>query len=319
MSVPARRSARLLERVRLEYVLIALCAWLSFNAPNFFTLDNLLNVLRAVALQGIIAFGMTLVILVGEIDLSVGANVAFSGCLIAYLTSRGIAIPLGAAITLSVGALAGLFTGQMRARFGVPSFITTLALLTGFKGAAQLVTGRFTLTPFPRWYEFFGGGYVAGIPFPALVFFAAFGLFHLLAGYTQFGRSIYAVGGNAEASRLAGIPVARIRALALMLTSILAALSGILLSSRTRSGSPTAGQGWELDIIAAVIIGGTSLSGGRGTIWGTFVGVVFIGVIVNGMILLNIPSDWQYVVRGALILAAVLLNSAQKSAAGGRN
>jgi ribose/xylose/arabinose/galactoside ABC-type transport system permease subunit len=297
---------------RMEFLLLALCVALAFKTPHFLTIENLLAVLRSISMQGLIAFGMTLVIIVGEIDLSVGAAVSFAGCLIAWLTQRGLPIPVGAGLTLAAGGLLGAFTGLMRARYLVPSFITTLALLTGLKGAALTLTGGFPITGFPPWYAFLGSGYVAGIPFPTLMLLLAFLFFQVLTTRTTFGRAVYAVGGNPEAARLAGINVARVRALCLATTGLLSALSGILLSAKIASGTPDAAAGWELDIIAAVIIGGTSLSGGRGTVWGTLIGVLFIGVIANGMTLLDIPAYTQYIARGLLIFAAVLLNQAQK-------
>lgn len=305
------RIRNLLSKVRMEFILIALCAALAIKAPNFLTSDNLLSVLRSISMQGLIAFGMTLVIILREIDLSVGMNVAFSGCLIAWLTTRGVPIPIGCVLTLMVGSLLGVFVGVMRSRYLVPSFITTLALMTGLKGGALMITGGFPLTPFPQWYSFLGGGYVLGIPFPALLLIVAFVVLHLLMNNTAFGRAAYAAGGNPEAARLSGINVSRVRTSALALTGALAALSGIMLSARIMSGTPTVAQGWELDIISAVIIGGTSLAGGVGTVWGTLVGIVFIGVISNGMTLLDVPVFTRYVVQGLLIFAAVLLNRAQ--------
>jgi len=296
----------------MEIVLLVICVALAFTAPNFFTLDNFLNILRSESLKGIIAFGMTMVIISGDIDLSVGSLVAFSGCLMAFLTKAGVPIPVGIPLTMAMGACIGAFTGVLRTKFRVPTFITTLALLTGLRGAALMLTGGFALTPFPEWYNFLGGGYVLGIPFPALIFIATFFAVHFLMNYTPFGRAVYAVGGNAEATRLSGINVARVRIIVLGLTTMLAALAGVLLSSRMQAGDPTVAQGWELDIIAAVIVGGTSLNGGAGKIWGTLIGVIFIGVIVNGMTLLNVPVYGQYMVRGALILTAVMLSQLQK-------
>ena len=295
----------------MELVLVALILVLSFKAPNFFTTGNLLNILQSESMKGIIAFGMTMVIISGDIDLSVGAMVAFAGCLMAWLVQSHCPVALALPLTLLAGALVGSFTGALRVKFQVPTFITTLALLTGLRGAALMLTGGFALTPFPDAYNFLGGGVIGGIPFPALVFGAVFVVVWFGMNYTAFGRTVYAVGGNAEATRLSGINVARVRVIVLALTSMLAALAGILLSSRMLSGDPTVAAGWELDVIAAVIIGGTSLFGGAGSIRGTLVGVIFIGVIANGMTLLNVPIYGQYIVRGALILAAVLLSQWQ--------
>ena len=309
-----------LRRSIMELILFALCAILAFEAEGFFSVDNLLNVLRNVSMQGIIAFGMTMVIISGEIDLSVGSAVAFAGCLTAYLTQAlaGLGVGLGLAVGLAMlgsvltGLGIGALSGVIRVRFGVPTFITTLAWMTMLTGAAQLLTGGFPLTPFPEWYNFLGGGYLLGIPFPAIVFALVFVLTNFLMGYTTWGRSIYAVGGNAEAARLSGIEVGKIKVGVMATEAFLAALAGILQSAEIMSGAATTARGWELDVIAAVIIGGTSLMGGEGKIRGTLIGVVFLGILVNGMTLMNISEYWQHVVRGGLILSAVLINRANQ-------
>jgi sugar transport system permease protein len=304
----------------LEIILIAIAIALGIAAPGFFTPDNILNVLRNVSMQGLIAFGMTMVIIAGEIDLSVGSAVAFSGCLTALVTkdllaggmAAEVAIPIAVVAALAAGFLSGALTGFLRVRYQVPSFITTLALMTGLTGAAELITNGFPLTPFPEWYNFIGGGYLGGVPFPAILFLVTFAAMHALMNFTTFGRSVYAVGGNEEAARLSGINVAFVKTAVLALTGMLAAASGIILSSEIMSGTATTAKGWELDVIAAVIIGGTSLMGGVGRIWGTMVGVIFLGVIINGMTLMNVSEYWQHVVRGVLILTAVLLNRMQQ-------
>ena len=304
----------------LEVILVALCAALAVAAPAFLTVDNLLNVLRNVSMQGLIALGMTMVIIAGEIDLSVGSMVAFAGCLTAYIAGAlsgmgiGVAIAIAIVTTVAAGALLGSFSGLMRTKYQVPTFITTLALMTGLTGAAELITNGFPLTPFPSWYNILGGGYLLGIPFPAIVFLAAFAVVLVVMNHTAFGRSVYAVGGNAEAARLSGIDVAHVKIAVLAITSGLAALSGVMQSSEIMSGTATTAKGWELDVIAAVIIGGTSLMGGVGRVWGTMVGVIFLGVIINGMTLMNISEYWQHVVRGGLILTAVLINRLQPRA-----
>jgi ribose/xylose/arabinose/galactoside ABC-type transport system permease subunit len=308
-----------LQQYVLEMILAVLCLLLALTAPGFFTTENLLNVLRNVSMQGIIALGMTMVIIAGEIDLSVGSAVAFAGCWTAYLTQwltgigapAGLAVPVSIVVALLTGYAFGSLTGMVRNRYQVPSFITTLALLTGLTGAAELITNGFPLTPFPAWYNILGGGHVGGIPVPALVFLLTFVVTQLVMNHTAFGRSVYAVGGNAEAARLTGINVAGVKRTVLAVTASLAALAGVMQSSEIMSGTATTAKGWELDVIAAVIIGGTSLAGGAGTIRGTMVGVVFLGVIINGMTMLNVSEYWQHVVRGALILAAVLLNRIQ--------
>jgi ribose/xylose/arabinose/galactoside ABC-type transport system permease subunit len=312
------RFRTLLSSAVLEIVLVVLCVFLAIAAPNFLTAENLLNVLRSVSMQGLIALGMTMVIIAGEIDLSVGSMVAFAGCLTAWVTgwfssqtvglSMAPAVSSAVVLSLAAGFLLGSFSGLMRTRYEVPSFITTLALLTGLSGAAELITNGFPLTPFPPWYNFVGGGYLAGIPFPALIFLLAFVAVQILMNYTTFGRAVYAVGGNAEAARLSGINVNMVKTMVLAITATLAAASGVMQSSEIMSGTATTAKGWELDIIAAVIIGGTSFAGGVGRVWGTMVGVIFLGIIMNGMTLLNVSEYWQHVARGVLILLAVLIN-----------
>ncbi|MHC4199967.1 MAG: ABC transporter permease [Planctomycetota bacterium] len=303
----------------MELVLLLLCVVLAIWEPHFRTMTNLFGVLRNVSKQGIIALAMTMVIISGEIDLSVGSAVAFAGCLTAYLTqSLSGAVPLpfailiSAATSIALGFGIGCATGFVRVRFRVPTFIITLAWMTVLRGAAQLITGGFDLTPFPEWYSFLGAGYLFGkIPFAALVFLAVFGGAHFLMNYTSFGRAIYAVGGNAEAARLSGISVWRVKILVMGIVAGLAALAGVMQSAELMSGRHTAGKGWELEVISAVIIGGTSLMGGVGRVRGTLMGVVFLGVLLNAMTLRNVNEDWQPVVMGALILAAVLVNRAQ--------
>jgi len=271
-------------------------------------------------MQGIIAFGMTMVIIAGEIDLSVGSAVAFSGCLAAWVTGflagPAVGLPMPWAIlaailaSLVTGVAVGSATGWLRVRFRVPTFIATLAWMTMLKGAAELITNGFPITPFPEWYNRIGGGQVWVIPYPAIIFAATFVAIHVLMSYASFGRAIYAVGGNAEAARLSGINVGRVKVLVMGIVAGLAAMSGIMQSSQIMQGTAGTGKGWELDVISAVIIGGTSLMGGSGAVWGTLIGIVFLGVLANGMTLLNISEYWQHVVQGSLILAAVLINVA---------
>jgi ribose/xylose/arabinose/galactoside ABC-type transport system permease subunit len=210
------------------------------------------------------------------------------------------------AATLAAGALMGAAMGTLRATLGVPTFITSLAGLTILRGGALKLTDGFPLTPFPPGYDFPGSGQVKGIPFPVFVFAGVAVAVHVLKDHTAFGRAVHAIGANAEAARLSALPVARVRILTLALTGVLAALSGVLLSSRLLSGNPTVAAGWELDVIAAVIVGGTNLSGGQGSVRGTLFGVLFVGVLVNGMRLLDIQEDAQLIARGALVLLAVL-------------
>ena len=306
---------RLIKTYPMELILIVLVVLLIMTAPGFATVRNLLNVLRAGAMLGIIAFGMTAVIIAGEIDLSVGAGAALAGTIVAWFAGAladsvggPVAALIGFAAAVAVGFGVGFSVGKFRQLFNVPSFICTLALFTALRGFANLITGGFPLTTFPPGFDFFGGGYLLGIPFPVYIFALTFAGMHFLMNYTRFGRSVYAVGGNMEAARLSGIDIWWVKSMTLGLTGVMTAISGTLIASQIGSGTGTTATGLELDVIAAVIIGGTSLFGGKGRIWGTLIGVLFLGCISNGMTLLNVSEYWQYVVRGGIILGAVLLN-----------
>ncbi len=306
---------RLIKTYPMELILAVLILILVFTAPGFPSLRNLLNVLRTVSMLGIIAFAMTAVIIAGEIDLSVGAGAALAGCIVAWFAgafddSLGgtTAVMIGFAAAMLVGFSVGFSVGKFRQWFNVPSFICTLALFTALRGAANLITGGFPLSTFPTWFGFVGGGYLFGIPFPVYLFALTFAGMHFLMNFTSFGRAVYAVGGNMEAARLSGIDIWWVKSMTLGITGAATALSGTLIASQIGSGTGTTATGMELDVIAAVIIGGTSLFGGKGRIWGTLIGVLFLGCISNGMTLLNVSEYWQYVVRGGIILGAVLLN-----------
>lgn len=304
----------------LEGVLLLIVVFLMAFAPGFATWDNFMNILRNASTTGIIAFGMTFVIISGEIDISVGSAIAFFGCLTAVITERltdsawpsVIAIPLAMLVCFVIAILAGMFTGWVRHRLAVPTFITTLAWMAALRGGAYLLTGSFPVTPYPDWFFFFGSGYVFGIPFQAVIFVIVFGLTWFVAKYTVFGRSVYAVGGNAESARLSGINVLRVRMIVMIMTSFLSVISAIMVSSQIQAGNPTVGISWEFTVISACVIGGVSLMGGKGRIWGTFIGVLFLEIILNGMTLLNIDEYWQYVARALLILGAVLIYQFQE-------
>lgn len=316
-AAPAARGY--IKKYIMELILLGLIVLLAFTAPNFFTLTNLLNILRNVSIQGVIAFGMTMVIISGEIDLSVSSTVALSGVLTAFFTgrlSKAYGLPMettvliGMAVALVVAAASGLFSGFIRTQFRIPSFIVTLAMMNALYGIAGMITQSFPITTLPLWYNKLGAGYVLGvIPIPALILIALFLLVLVIMNNTSFGREIYAVGGNEEAARLCGINIRKVKLVVMVVVQLTAALGGILVSSQVMSGSHTFGKGYELNVIAAVIIGGASLNGGRGKAWGTLVGLVFLGIIINAMTLLNMNEYMKNLVTGLLILFAVLLNS----------
>lgn len=298
--------------VFLLVALMVLCLVLSFIAPNFLSSNNLTNVLRHMSMIGIISVGMTMVILSGEIDLSVGSVAAMSGVTVAYAVVKlGLPTGLAVVLTIAMGACFGLLTGAMRVYLLIPTFITSLAILTAARSGAFLLSGGFPIAPLPPFFDYIGNGAFVGVPIIVLIMFAAFGIGWFVLMRTAIGRMIYAVGGNEEASHLSGIPVGAVKIGVLMACGALAALAGILLAGRLNSGTPTVAQGWELDVIAAVIIGGTSLFGGAGSVIGTLLGAMFMATLRNGMVLIGISPFAQGVVSGIVILLAVVVGALQ--------
>lgn len=292
----------------LAAALALTCAAFAATAPHFFTADNLLNVSLQASITAIIAAGMTFVILTAGIDLSVGSVVALSGIVATGTLKADLSLPLAILAALAFGALSGGIAGTLVARFSVAPFIVTLALMTVWRGVAFLVTEGRPVWDLPASFGALGGGRLAGIPFPTLVMAAVFVTAHVVLTMTRFGRHVVAVGGNPEAARLAGIRTRRVVASVYVLCGMLAAASGVLLASRMNSGQPNAGLMYELDVIAAVVVGGTSLSGGRGSIVGTLLGAMLIAVLRNGLNLLDVNSYVQQVVVGSVILLAVLFD-----------
>jgi ribose/xylose/arabinose/galactoside ABC-type transport system permease subunit len=305
-----RRNTTLVNIVGLLVAIVLLYLYLMFNAVGFFTVANQSGLLRDAALIGIAATGMTLVIIAGEIDVSTGPAVALSSVIVAVaMTQWGLPALLAILLTLVVGAGWGALAGVLRARFLVPSFIATLGLWSVLRGLGQFGTDALPVPlPLDEPVMPFLTGTIVGVPTPAVIMIVAFLVFAFVARKTTFGRSVFAIGGNAAAARLAGIKVARVRVLLFAIMGMLGALSGVLLAARLGSGNAGAANGLEFDVIAAVVIGGTAMSGGRGSLVGTFLGVIFITLIGNGLVLLGVDSFLQSVVRGVIIVLAVLLN-----------
>lgn len=296
--------------VGLLVAIVALYLYLMFNAVGFFTAANQSGLLRDAALIGVAATGMTLVIIAGEIDVSTGPAVALSSVIAASAISQwGLPTLLAIVVTLAIGTAWGTLAGFLRARFNVPSFIATLGLWSVLRGLAQFVTNALPVQiPDSDPVMDFLNGSVLGVPTPAIVMIVAFLVFGFVARKTPYGRSVFAIGGNAAAARLAGINVRRVRVTLFATMGFLGALSGVLLTARLGSGNSTAANGLEFDVIAAVVVGGTAMTGGRGSLVGTFLGVIFITLIGNGLVLLGVNSFLQNVVRGVIIVLAVLLN-----------
>jgi ribose/xylose/arabinose/galactoside ABC-type transport system permease subunit len=284
----------------------------SLLSPHFLTAENLLNVTLQTSITAIIAAGMTLVILTGGIDLSVGSLVALVG-VVGALTARfapgpGTALTGALAVGLLFGAASGSAAGWCVTRFRITPFIATLALMTIWRGLAFILTEGRPVWEVPEAFGVPGGGRIAGIPIPTWLMAGVYVVAHLTLTRTRFGRHVYAVGGNPEAARLAGISIARVTVAVYVICGMLTALSGVLLASRLSSGQPNAGIMYELDVIAAVVVGGGSLSGGRGSVAGTFLGSMLIGVLRNGLNLLDVGSYVQQVTVGVVILLAVVLD-----------
>ncbi len=299
--------------------LVVMSIALAFASESFATADNLFNVMRQVSVNLCISVGMTLVILTGGIDLSVGSILALSGAVAAGLIKSGVSIEganlhigftfFGVVIVaLVIGGALGWFNGQMVTRFKVPPFIATLGMLTIARGLTMLYTNGHPITGLGASFEYLGTGWFCGVPMPVLVAALVVVLFALFMRKSPWGRYIYAIGGNERATRLSGIDVNRVKCFVYTVAGVLSAVAALIVTARLDSAQPNAGTGYELDSIAAVVIGGTSLNGGKGSVWGTVVGALIIGVLNNGLVLLNVSPFWQQVIKGLVILLAVVMD-----------
>lgn len=276
--------------------------------PVFLTPDNLINVIRQVSITAIIGIGMTFVLISGEIDLSVGSIAALAGIVVTMGLKDGLPMVIAIVLAMGVGALCGFANGGIHVYARIPSFIVTMGMLNIARGVVLVITNSYPVTGLPDSFKVIGRGYVGFLPVPVIIMFVCYILGYLVLKYVKFGRSIFAIGGNIEAARLSGISVNRNKILIYVLCGVTAAIGGIVLASRMFSGQPSAGDGLELNAIAACVIGGTSTTGGKGRIWGTFLGALIMGIITNGMNLLNISTNWQLIVQGAIIIIAVGLD-----------
>jgi ribose transport system permease protein len=293
------------QKALLALLLIAVV--FTFLTEHFFTFHNLMNVARQTSIYALLAAGMTLVLTLGEIDLSVGANAGFCGVVAAFLLKKvGIDVPVAFLLILCVGGFVGLLNGFLVAKIRVPFFVATLATMSVLTGASFLITRGYPISLLPKAWRLFGRGVVWGVPAPVIIMVIVFIVLQVLQSRTIFGRKIYAVGANARAARLSGINTDRIRILAYALCGVLAGLGGIVISSRLDSGDPSVGPAFLLTLIAAPILGGTKLSGGEGTMVGTLIGALVLGVINNAMSLMNLNTYWQDVARGLIVLAIVI-------------
>ncbi len=287
-----------------------ICLIISLITPQFLTISNLTIIVTQVSINALLAFGVTFVIITGGIDLSLGSIVAVSGvtsAMLAHPDSYPVLIPI--IMGLLAGLLMGAFNGFIITKSKIAPFIVTLGTMTIGRGLALILSDGRPVSNLSDSFNYLGSGTVLGIPVLILIFILVFALCSIILSKTILGRYIYAIGGNEQAARASGINIDRVKLSVYSISGLLAGLAGILLASRITTGQPNAGAGFELDAIAAVVIGGTSTAGGRGTMAGTLIGVLLIGVINNGLDLLNVTSYYQQVVMGIIIIGAVVLDS----------
>lgn len=313
------KTTAFLARFRSLLALALMVFVLSLLSDRFLTPDNGWNILRQISVNLCLSIGMTLVILTGGIDLSVGAILALAGAVAAGLLKDGLVIPgtdiflhfttSGAILAgLIVGGAAGWINGFAITRFLLPPFVATLGMFSIARGLTMLWTGGFPITGLGEGFGQIGTGSFLGMPMPVWIMLALTAVFVVVTRRTRFGRHLYAVGGNERAARLTGLNVTRIKLAVYTLAGALAGVAGLIVTARLDSAQPNAGLGYELDSIAAVVIGGTSLAGGRGSVAGTVLGCLIIGVLNNGLFLLNVSPFWQQVIKGVVILLAVALD-----------
>ena len=291
--------------------LIILMAGITIINSNFLTANNLLNLLLQVTSNALIAFGMTFVILTGGIDLSVGSILALSSALTAGLLGSGMPVTLAILISLILGCILGMMNGLLISYGKLAPFIVTLATMTIFRGATLVYTNGNPITKGLSdtfLFQFLGQGYIVGIPFPVIIMFIVFIVLYVLLHKTAFGKSVYAIGGNEKAAYISGVKLNKVKIIIYSISGIMASISGLIITSRLSSAQPTAGASYEMDAIAAVVLGGTSLSGGKGRILGTLIGALIIGVLNNGLNIIGVSAFWQQVVKGVVILIAVLID-----------
>ena len=303
-------------RLRPLIGLLVLVFLVAIINQKFLTMGNILNVLRQTSINAIIATGMTFVILSGGIDLSVGSILAYSGAIVAFLLNSNIPIPIAMVLTLAIGAALGSCTGVIIQKGGVQPFIATFVTMSLLRGATLVFTDGKPISAgkdaAADAFAEVGQGYLFGIPLPVFIMAAVVALAYYVLKHTRFGRYVYALGGNEKAAYLSGLRVGAVKVSIYGICGLLAALAGIVLTARLSSAQPTAGSGYELDAIAAVVIGGTSLSGGVGSILGTLIGALIIGVLNNALNLLEVSSYYQMIAKGLVILIAVLMDRRKK-------
>jgi ribose transport system permease protein len=296
-------------------ILVLLVVILSIASPYFLTAVNLLNIGRGIAIVGLLAVGMTIVIISGGFDLSVGSTMAASGMVAGWLATQGVPLPIAFAAALFVGLVIGLANGAIISYGRVNPLIATLATLAIVRGCGYVISGGREIVISNQAFQTLGTGTILGIPYIVILLVGVFLIFAWMMPRTLFGRYAYAIGSSAKAAQRAGVPVARWRIAYYATSGALAALAGLVFVARTGNAQPSAALGIELDVITAVILGGTSLTGGRGRLSGTFIALILLGVVNNGLILTGVPAFWQQVVKGSILLMAVLYDEMRRNRA----
>jgi len=293
-------------------VLVVLVVILGITVPVFLSPRNIRNILQQVSTLGIVSMGMTVLMISGGIDLSVGSSISVTAVVLGVMLKAGAPVAAAVPTGLALGSAIGLVNGLLAAYTKAHPFILTLGTMHLFQGVAIIITGGYPITDLGDKFEFIGGGTLGGIPVIVILFFAVLAVCFFLLRYTRLGRLTYAIGGNEYTTYLAGIKVKLQKIIFYVICGFLAGLAAIALSSRISSAIPTMGAGFELNSIAAVVIGGTPLMGGRGSVWGTLTGVLLLGIISNGLNLLHVEGSWQYVVTGAIIIIAVIMHESRR-------
>lgn len=296
--------------IGIVVVLVLMCTIISFATDKFLTGTNIISVLRQISINTFIALGMTLVIILGHIDLSVGAIVAMSGTLtVGFIVNQGLPIWFAIVLGLLIGTATGFISGFIVSTFKVPAFIITMAMMNIANGIAYVYSGGQSTRITNEFFVNIGTGYLFKvIPLPVVYMAILIAIFTFVLNKTKFGTYVYAIGGNREAARLSGVPIKKVEIIVFTLSGFLSAFAGLVLCSRMYSGQPSVGSGYELDAIAACVLGGTSMSGGKGRISGTVFGAIVIGIISNGLNLIGVSSYWQLIIKGLIIACAVLLD-----------
>ena len=302
-----------IESIGIYVFLVAIILFFALMTDAFLTFDNFIVILRQVSIIGICAFGETLVVIGGGIDLSVGSTVALSGVIAASLAKfMEVPVPLAFLAGIAAGSACGLLNGILTTKVKIPSIIVTLGTLTIIRGLAFIIVGGVTVFGMPVSYRVLGRSYIGFVPIPVLIMVGIFAAFFIVLNMLSFGRYVYAIGSNEEAAVISGVNVDKMKTAVFMLCGLMAGIGGAILSSRLDSGQAATAQGLELDVLTAVVLGGVSIAGGKGKLESVFVGVLIIGILANGMVLLNIQHFYQLVIKGGVLLFAVGLDTLRK-------